>query len=351
MGYKAFGSWFIGERRIPLVTRTSSLTEPALLSTPSEALCASYMCSPTSPASIAKPPHLASLIGIVVYSKSRIASYTHNLVSQTQLSASYCTAADAMSLSISPSQIPRKSRTPSWEVRVHRRRFSFPCKTQSRSPITPAALCIRTSLGGVWYKNRRAKILFCLCVDIDSKPQGVCFYLLIRAKSIRPRFTEVISISLNKECNEPSMCDEDNIVVYLRELFQAFSNLLSAYSGSLYSVWWMIPFFWTFWKVQMWKRCRNIGARDALVANSVVGFAQVGPDLYFSPVWGWANRREGVHGSLDGTCHGWDDDKIWDGRDLNLLCGFVPCIRQGWIKVGVAAINVMEGLSVTDDMN
>lgn len=80
------------------------------------------------------------------------------------------------------------------------------------------------------------------------------------------------------------MCDEDNIVVYLRELFQASSNLLGAYIGSLYSVCWMIPFFGTFWEVQMWKLCRNIGPRDALVANSVVSFAQVGPDLYCSPV-------------------------------------------------------------------
>ena len=163
-----------------------------------------------------------------------------------QPSASCCMAADAMSLSLSPSQTPHELRTPSWEAQVHSRRSSFPCKTQQRGPITPAALCIRTPLRGVRYKNRRAKVLLCLCVNIDSKPQGVCFCLLICAKSIRARFTDVISISLNKECNEPSMCDEDNIVVYLRELFQAPSNLLGACSGSLYRVWWMIPVFWTF---------------------------------------------------------------------------------------------------------
>lgn len=89
--------------------------------------------------------------------------------------------------------------------------------TSSRT-ITPAALCIRTSLGGVWYKNRRAKVLLCLCVNVDSKPQGVYFFLLICAKSIRARFTDVISISLNKKCNEPSMCDKDNIIMSSKAL-------------------------------------------------------------------------------------------------------------------------------------
>ena len=104
----------------------------------------------------------------------------------------------------------------------------------------------------------------------------------------------------------------------------------------------------------MWILRRNIGARDTLVANSVVGFAQVGPDLYFryfSSVWSRANRWEGVHGSLDGTCHGRNGDEIWDDRDLDWFSGFVSCICQGWVAVGVAAINVMEGLSVTDDMD
>lgn len=40
-------------------------------------------------------------------------------------------------------------------------------------------------------------------------------------------------------------------------------------------------------------------------------------------------------------CHARDDDEIWDDRDLNLLSGFVPCIRQGWVAMRVAAINVI----------
>ncbi len=121
----------------------------------------------------------------ITLSKFRIAPCAHDFVSRTQPSASCCTAADAMSLPLNPSQNPHKLRIPSWKVGVYSRRSSSPCKTQQRDPITPAALCIRTSLGGGGgYKNRRAKVLSCLCVDIDSKPRGVCFSLLICAKSI-----------------------------------------------------------------------------------------------------------------------------------------------------------------------
>lgn len=147
------------------------------------------------------------------------------------------------------------------------------------------------------------------------------------------------------------MSNERDILVFLREGFQAFTNLLGAYGGILYSVWRMVPFFWTIREVQVWELRRNFGPRNSFVANRIVSLAQIRPDLYLDLVLSRGEGRENVHCSLYGTCHGRDDNEIWDGWDLNLLSVFVPCIRQGWVAVGVAAIDVMERLSVTDYVN
>jgi hypothetical protein len=148
------------------------------------------------------------------------------------------------------------------------------------------------------------------------------------------------------------MCDESNIAVCLRELFQVLSYYLCAFSGALNGMWWMIPFLRTLCEVELREFRRDFHPRDALVAVGIVGFTQTGPDLYFSPEWGRAkNGWEGIYGSLDGARHGRDHDEIWDGRDLDLLSGFLSCVCQGRVAMRVAVVDIMERLSMADDVD
>lgn len=83
-----------------------------------------------------------------------------------------------------------------------------------------------------------------------------------------------------------------------------------------------------------------------------MGFAQIGPDLHFDLEWGRAeNGWKSVQGSLDGAGHGRDHDEIWDGGYRDLLGCVESRVCQGWVTMGVAAFDIVEGLAVADDVD
>ena len=148
------------------------------------------------------------------------------------------------------------------------------------------------------------------------------------------------------------MCDEDNTDVLLRELFQPLPNDLCAHSGVLSGMGWMIPFLRTLCKVELRELRRQVCPRDALVTVGIVGFAQIRPDFHSGVEWGRAeNGWKSVQGSLDCTGHGRDHDEIWDGGDLDFFGCIGSFICQGWVTVGVAAFDIVEGLAVADDVD
>ena len=228
------------------------------------------------------------------------------------------------------------------------------------------ALCIQFHDGGchvplsrsfiklMWYKKRRTKILQLLGIDINSHSHYIGTCLLIRAESIRSAFTDVKPITLDKKGNEAPMRDEGNIAVRLREPLQAPSNRLRACSRAVNAVWRVMPFLPTLRKVEPREPGPHLRPRDALVAGGIAGFAQIGPDLHFGlERWGRADEdgRERIHGGLDGARHGRDYDEVGNGGDSDSLGGGESFVGQGRVSMGVAAVDVVEGLSVADDMD
>ena len=144
------------------------------------------------------------------------------------------------------------------------------------------------------------------------------------------------------------MGNERNTAVLLPERFQTPSLRLRARSGALNAMRrMMMPFLGTFRKVELRGLGHELRARDALVANRVVGFAEIGPDLHL----GAEKGRESGNGGLDGAGHGGDDDEVGEGEDVDLLGRIESCGRQGRVAVGVGAVDVVEGLAVADDVD
>ena len=84
-----------------------------------------------------------------------------------------------------------------------------------------------------------------------------------------------------------------------------------------------------------------------------MGFAQIGPDLHSRLERGRAeDGRERSHGGLDGARHGRDGDEVGnDGGDADSLGGGGSFVGQGRGSTRVAAVDVVEGLSMADDMD
>lgn len=73
-------------------------------------------------------------------------------------------------------------------------------------------------------------------------------------------------------------------------------------------------------KVELRKLGCYFGFGDPLVANCVMGFAKVRPDLDLSSGRGvFGERLEGEQGSVDGASHGRDENEVGGWLNLHSL--------------------------------
>ena len=136
------------------------------------------------------------------------------------------------------------------------------------------------------------------------------------------------------------MRDEEDVLVVVRQILEALPHSLGTRSGVLETVWGVIPFFVTVREIELGKLSRHIGARDSFVADGIVGFAQVRPDLELDPGGRAAEKRaEGDESRLDSARHGGHEDEVRLGWQMHIARLLRSEFCQRGVSMGVTPVN------------
>lgn len=126
--------------------------------------------------------------------------------------------------------------------------------------------------------------------------------------------TNIKPLSLDEKRKEATVRDEEDVLVVAGQVLEALPDRLGTRSSVFETVWGVIPFFVTGREIELGKLGRYIGARDSFVADGIVGFAQVRPDLELDPGGRAAEKRaEGDESRLDSARHGGHEDDVGFG--------------------------------------
>lgn len=152
--------------------------------------------------------------------------------------------------------------------------------------------------------------------------------------------TGVESSPLHQKRDEPSMADEDDVLIGVREVSKSSPNPLSAGRSVPCAVRRIVPLGGTVREVELGKPGDHVGAGAALVADGVVRLAQVRPDPQLDGGAGAGEElAECDERGLDGARHGGDEDEVWvNGREhRGGLLDSERCQRR--VSVGVLPID------------